>query len=96
MQKTTQPHDRLHIFVIGRVQGVGFRAFARHTAQKLGLTGWVRNVGYDQVEAIAEGPRPILEEFIKIMQTGPRFSRVDETRLDWWPASDEFSAFSIQ
>lgn len=90
------PNERLHIWVIGRVQGVGFRAFVAHAAQNIGLTGWVRNVGYDQVEALAEGQRSDLEEFALLVRAGPRASRVDESRHEWLPASGEFSNFSVR
>jgi acylphosphatase len=90
------PNERLHIWVTGRVQGVGFRAFVAYAAQNLGLTGWARNVGYDQVEAIAEGQRADLEEFARIVRAGPRFSRVDESHLDWLPARGEFHDFDVR
>ena len=49
---------RVHILVKGRVQNVGFRAHVEyHAAQIGGITGWVRNVGHDSVEAVAEGER---------------------------------------
>jgi acylphosphatase len=88
--------ERLHLLVSGRVQGVGFRAFVAQAARNLGLDGWVRNVGYDQVETVAEGPRAVLEEFAKIVQTGPRISRVDHSQIDWLSASGEFSGFNIR
>src|SRR6476646_10730578 len=44
---------RAHVWVKGRVQGVGFRAHVEYSARQMsGLTGWVRNVGYDTVEAM--------------------------------------------
>ncbi|MBI2331002.1 MAG: acylphosphatase, partial [Chloroflexi bacterium] len=49
------PNDlvRVHVWVKGRVQGVGFRAHVEYSAQQIGgITGWVRNVGYDTVEAV--------------------------------------------
>jgi len=90
------PNERLHIWVTGRVQGVGFRAFVAQAANNLGLTGWVRNVGYDQVEAVAEGQREDLEEFSRLVLTGPRASRVDESRVEWLSASSEFSDFTVR
>lgn len=90
------PNERLHIWVTGRVQGVGFRAFVAQAAQNLGLSGWVRNVGYDQVEALAEGQRADLEEFALLVRAGPRASRVDESRQEWLPASGEFSDFHVR
>jgi len=46
---------RAHVWVTGRVQNVGFRAFVQESGALLRLTGWVRNVSYDRVEAVAEG-----------------------------------------
>ena len=46
---------RIHVWVKGYVQGVGFRVFVQKTASVLGLNGWVRNVGDDTVETVAEG-----------------------------------------
>ncbi len=43
---------RIHIWVRGRVQGVGFRAFAQQAGMALESQGWVRNVGYDKVETV--------------------------------------------
>lgn len=92
----TSPNERLHIWVTGRVQGVGFRAFVAQAAQSLGLCGWVRNVGYDQVEALAEGQRADLEKFALLVRAGPRASRVDESRQEWLPANGEFSDFHVR
>ena len=47
--------QRVHVWVKGRVQNVGFRAHVQYSARQIGVTGWVRNVGYDTVEAVAEG-----------------------------------------
>lgn len=92
----TAPNERLHLWVTGRVQGVGFRAFVAHAANNLGLTGWVRNVGYDQVETVAEGQRADLEEFAHMVGAGPRASRVDRLHHEWLAASGEFSSFDVR
>lgn len=88
--------SRVHIWVGGRVQGVGFRAFVQQQALFAGLTGWVRNVGYDQVEVVAQGPRPALEQFVEIVRRGPRASRVDNSRVEWEAADEKFATFSIR
>jgi len=87
---------RLHIWVSGRVQGVGFRAFVEQTGMMLGLTGWVRNLGYEQVEAVAEGSRAALEEFAQAIQSGPRGSRVEDARVEWEPPTGEFRWFEVK
>jgi len=87
---------RAHIWVSGRVQNVGFRAFVQQVGASLGLTGWVRNVGYDQVEAVAEGPRPAVERFFVDVRAGPRASRVDEARLEWENPTGEYANFDVR
>ena len=87
---------RIHIWVTGRVQGVGFRSFVQQSGIQLNLTGWVRNVGYDTVETVAEGPRVLLEKLARTVKCGPRAGRVEEASLEWEPASGEFSNFGIK
>jgi acylphosphatase len=87
---------RVHIWVTGRVQGVGFRAFVLQAGGFLGITGWVHNLEYDQVEAVAEGPRPSLERFIEIVRTGPRAAHVDDARVEWETPVEEFTRFQIK
>jgi acylphosphatase len=87
---------RIHIWVRGRVQGVGFRAFAQQTGVQLGLTGWVRNVGDDKVESVAEGPRERLERFAEEVKSGPRAGYVEEAIVEWETAKGEFTNFSVK
>lgn len=87
---------RIHIWVMGRVQGVGFRAFVQQSGVLFNLTGWVRNVGYESVETVAEGPRERLEKFAEAVKTGPRAGRVDEARIEWETASGEFQHFGVK
>jgi len=88
---------RAHVWVKGRVQGVGFRAHVEYCARQIGeLTGWVRNVGYDTVEAVAEGERQDVELFIAAMEQGPRASRVDESTVEWETPTGEFQGFGVK
>jgi acylphosphatase len=87
---------RLHMRVTGRVQNVGFRAHVEYSARQLGLTGWVRNVGYDTVEAVAEGERDKLERLVEAMRTGPRGARVDDSTVEWSEAAGEFESFVVR
>jgi len=88
---------RVHVWVKGRVQGVGFRAHVEYSARMVGgVTGWVRNVGYDTVEAIAEGERENVERFIEMMKEGPRMSRVDESKVEWEDVTGEFQGFGVK
>ena len=51
----------LHLLITGRVQGVGFRDWLIQEATARGLTGWVRNVNRDKVEAVICGPDEAVE-----------------------------------
>ncbi len=88
--------QRVHVWVKGRVQNVGFRAHVQFSARQIGVTGWVRNVGYDTVEATAEGEREKLERFVEAVKTGPRGSQVDESNVEWQNATGEFQDFQMR
>ena len=88
---------RVHVWVQGRVQAVGFRAHVEYNALQIGgLTGWVRNVGYDTVEAVVEGERAKVERFIEMMKEGPRGSRVDESKVEWENPTGESVKFGMR
>ncbi len=88
---------RAHIWVKGRVQNVGFRAHVEYHARQIGgITGWVRNVGYDTVEAVAEGERANVERFIESVKQGPSMSRVDESTVEWETSTGEFREFGVR
>jgi acylphosphatase len=70
----------LRIVVAGRVQGVGFRAFLAREATRLGLAGWARNRGEDEVEALVAGESAALAQFAELARRGPAFARVDSYR----------------
>jgi acylphosphatase len=98
-QKNNPRRDivRAQIWVKGRVQGVGFRAHVEYIARQIGgLSGWVRNVGYDTVEAVAEGERNKVERLIDAIKQGPRASRVDESNVEWETPTGEFSEFGVK
>lgn len=88
---------RAHVWVRGRVQGVGFRAHVEYSARQIGgLTGWVRNLGYDTVEAVVEGERAQVERLIEAIRQGPRGSRVDDAKVEWEAPSGEFLQFGVR
>lgn len=62
--------------ITGRVQGVGFRAWTRHTADTLGLNGWVRNSPDGSVEAVLSGPPETVDRMIDALRVGSPVSRV--------------------
>ena len=86
----------IHIRVWGRVQGVGFRAYVAQKASSLGINGWVRNVGRDQVETRAEVNREDLEAFLEEVKKGPSVSDVRENKVEWGVFRGEFKKFRVR
>ena len=87
---------RVHIWVKGHVQGVGFRAHVEYHSLQIGVLGWVRNIGWDTVETVAEGTREQIDQFIEMVKAGPRASRVDEARIEYEPTTGYLDGFSVK
>lgn len=84
-----------HAVVRGGVQGVGFRMSAVIRAERLGLTGWVRNTEDGNVELWAEGEPEDLESFYAWLQVGPSSARVDEVLKTEEQPRGFYSRFSV-
>lgn len=76
---------RAHIFISGRVQGVGYRASTGDMARLLKLNGWVRNLRDGRVEAVFEGSAPQVEEMIRWCHQGPPAAKVTIVQVDYEP-----------
>ena len=97
MVEPIEPADfRARIFVKGKVQGVGYRAFVTRVASQRGLCGGIRNLDDGRVELEVEGPKDqilILIEDLK--KAGPPASRVAAVDVEWSPATGRFSDFHV-
>jgi acylphosphatase len=83
-------------FVSGRVQGVGFRFFTQHAAEKLKVSGYVRNRMDGCVEVFAVGTPQQHAELRALLERGPRFSSVKEVREETASLEPQFaSGFEI-
>lgn len=83
-------------FVIyGKVQGVYFRAYTRRQAERLGLSGWVRNTPEGQVEVLACGPDEVLSELKAWLWHGPELARVTKVHCEA-VACRNFEGFEIR
>jgi len=82
----------VHAFVTGRVQGVFYRDSAKKKAQKLGLTGWVKNLPDGRVELIASGDDNAVGELMEWLWKGPRAADVTivETNMIPYQSFDDF------
>ena len=86
---------RVLLRINGRVQGVFFRLRAKEEADKLGLTGWIKNNGDGSVECLAEGEKDKLVQFIEWCNQGSEAAKVEKVEVNWQPYSAEFSGFKI-
>jgi acylphosphatase len=64
------------VTVTGRVQGVSFRWYAVQEANRLGVTGWVRNEPDGSVAGHFEGDLAAVEEMVDWCREGPRPAQV--------------------
>jgi acylphosphatase len=71
-----------HIHIRGHVQGVFFRVQTKEKAQKLELTGWVKNTPEGSVEIFAEGESDALKTLEEWCKEGPRDARVDTVKRE--------------
>ena len=87
---------RVHVLVRGMVQGVGFRAFVRRNAKRLGVKGFVRNLpdGFT-VEIVAEGPDDAVDQLISIVRKGPPGAIVEDVYIEYEEPKNEFDDFEI-
>jgi acylphosphatase len=82
--------------VVGRVQGVGYRYWARREARRLGITGWIRNLDDDRsVELVAEGSEAAIAELERLLYQGPPGARVDRVEARRGPGSGQYEHFEI-
>ena len=87
---------RIHATVRGRVQGVGYRFFARRVALEARLTGWVRNCSDGSVELEAQGERPHLEALAARLEQGPALAQVTAVALSERPLQHGEQGFEVR
>lgn len=87
---------RAHVWVRGRVQGVGFRWAVEDAAGIEGVTGWVRNLPDGRVEAIFAGDEAAVHRMVEFCRRGPAAARVEDLQVLWEEDAGEFEDFSIR
>lgn len=80
--------------VSGRVQGVGFRAFAQRAARETGVRGWVRNLPDGSVETAVEGEEKAVRDYLEKIRRGPLVGRVSSMTVEELDAQG-FQLFEI-
>lgn len=87
---------RAHVVLSGRVQGVYYRQNTVKQAQKLGLSGWIRNLNDGKVEAVFEGEKENIEKIVNWAKKGPFFARVSSLKIEWQKYKGEFNNFGVK
>jgi len=86
---------RAHVFVSGKVQGVFYRDSTKKEADKWGAHGWVRNLKDGRVEAVFEGPPPIVEALVTWCHQGSPLAQVSHVERTS-EAEEGLAGFAIQ
>ena len=74
------PKEQRVIRIHGKVQGVGYRFFATRVARRLGLKGSIQNNREGTVDAVVEGEKSVIDEWIEELREGPRYAEI--TKID--------------
>jgi acylphosphatase len=73
--------DFVEVIVSGRVQGVGYREFARRAAERWGVAGFVRNRSDGTVEARLVGEAAAIEAMLAELRRGPPHGHVSKLEI---------------
>jgi len=87
---------RIHVWVSGVVQGVGFRYFTIRKARELEISGWVKNTHDGKVEFVAEGEEWQLKDFTEQVKVGPSHSSVRGIEVKEEGYQNEFKEFEVR
>ena len=87
---------RATVIVRGRVQGVAFRHYTVESAERNGVTGWVRNLPDGSVQGCFEGEKEDVHAQVQWCRRGPAQARVDELVLEEGKYTGEFTGFGIR
>ncbi len=89
------PKVNFSVTVTGRVQGVSFRYFAASQADRLRVTGWVKNNPDGSVSLEIEGEPEKVDHMLSWCRRGPKFSRITGIESHPGPVRN-YSTFEIQ
>jgi acylphosphatase len=83
-------------WVSGRVQGVFYRGTTASRARAMGITGYARNLPDGRVEVLVQGPRAVVEDFIKWLWIGSVASKVTAVDVRDVPGTQPREGFTAE
>jgi acylphosphatase len=86
-----EDRTRVHVFVSGDVQGVGFAEAIKAKADEQNVVGWVKDTSDGRIEAVIEGPRDEVYRVVGLCRAGPNGARVSGVQVDREPPKNEKS-----
>jgi len=87
----------LRMIIKGKVQGVGFRLFARQKAQIYGIKGFAKNLSNGDLEIIAQScDEKKLQMFIKECRRGPLFASIKDFMVEEITPEKDYDFFDIR
>ena len=87
--------DHIKLTIVGRVQGVWFRASTKDQANKIGVKGFVKNLVNGNVYIEVEGTQEQLQLFVIWCKKGPRLAHVLEV-IEEHGNPEHFTRFEIR
>ena len=95
VRQTPEGTRRIYVLISGRVRGMGFREFAQRQAMIRGLKGFVRGLGDDRIEVVAEGPAVGVDELLEKLKRGPHAAKVENVDITEESPEQIFKEFEI-
>ena len=83
------------LLITGKVQGVFYRTSCQEVAQRLGLSGWVKNLSDGNVEALVQGEKGGIEKLITWCKKGPPGAVVSNLDVNWETIVKQIPSFKI-
>ncbi|MCG2825144.1 MAG: acylphosphatase [Thermoplasmatales archaeon] len=82
---------RATITITGDVQEIGYRAFVRDTARKLGLVGFIESLPDGRLKVVCEGGKERIENLIDIIKIGNEITEVEDIYVKYENSTGEFA-----
>jgi len=88
-------HQRVRLFVTGRVQGVFFRQNLKAKSIQNDVFGWVKNLQDGRVECLLEGNEENISLLVEWANNGPANAIVENVEVHNEKFDNEFTKFDV-